>query len=400
MKKQNKPIIIILVAGLIVTNILLAVFVVSLMSKQTTQEQPAATHAPDTQTEQKAREPEPNQGLTTKEQMDAIIAQYDEIKKGRYSKAIESYKQAMRDKPPYTGEQSIGQRYAEDGDFDKAIAACEQLIKDSPQWPSNFYALAWTYAQTGRYDKAIEVANKTIELHPNYSKIWHILAWIYAKRGDYDKAIDACNQAIKLEPNSAIVYYGIGRIYAMIGNNEKALESFKKAIELKSDLPEAYLFLGMTCTELGNIQQAIQSYNDGLLFDRSYAELYFFLGGAYDESGQYKKASEALETAIKFYNLDVKEVKTRAHGMGIRPDMANIHCILGVCYLRLNKLSDALYMFNKAIEIDDSHAEAHYGLALTQLLLGDKDAALAEYEKVKALKGEEKAKPLFDIINK
>jgi tetratricopeptide (TPR) repeat protein len=212
--------------------------------------------------------------------------------------------------------------------------------------------------------------------------------------------MNACNQAAKLEPNSGIIHYTIGRIYTIMGNKEKALESFKKAIELKSDLPEAYLFLGMTYTELGNIQEAIKYYNDGILVDQHYAELYFFLGAAYDESNQYKKAIEALEKAIMFYNLDYKEVKSRAHGMGIRPDMANIHCILGVCYLRLNKLSDALYMFNKAIEIDDSHAEAHYGLALTQLLLGDKDAALAEYEKVKALKGEEAIKPLFDIIHK
>ena len=32
--------------------------------------------------------------------------------------------------------------------------------------------------------------------------------------------------------------------------------------------------------------------------------------------------------------------------------------------------------FKKAIEIDDTHAGAHYGLALADLLLGDKKSAL------------------------
>jgi tetratricopeptide (TPR) repeat protein len=400
MRNKSSPIITILIVVLIVTNILLAIFVVSLMSKKTAQKQSPAPQAAVTQTEQKVQTPEPNQGPTTKEQMNVILAQYDVIKKGRYSKAIETYKQSIRNDPPYTGDQSIGQRYGDTGEFDKGIAACEQQIKDSPQWPENFYALAWLYAKIDNYDKAIEVANKAIALHPNNSKIWQILAWTYAKRGETDKAMDACNQSLKLEPSSPTVNYAIGRLYTAMGNHEKALEYYKKAIELKSDAPVVYLFLGMTYMELGNIQEAIKTYNDGILADQHYSELYFFLGAAYDESGQYKKAADAFEKAIQFYTLDVKEVKTRVHGLGIKPDMANINCILGSCYLRLNQLSDALHFFQKAIEIDDSHAEAHYGLALTQLLLGDKNAALAEYEKVKTLIGEEKAKPLLDIINK
>ena len=39
-------------------------------------------------------------------------------------------------------------------------------------------------------------------------------------------------------------------------------------------------------------------------------------------------------------------------------------------------------------------------LALTHLLLGDKDAAFGEYEAVKTLKGEEIAKTLFAIIRR
>jgi Tfp pilus assembly protein PilF len=80
--------------------------------------------------------------------------------------------------------------------------------------------------------------------------------------------------------------------------------------------------------------------------------------------------------------------------------LTNIYCAIGLCHLKVGQPYEASVAFKKAIEIDDSHAGAHYGLALADLLLGDKKSALAECETVKALKGEELAKPLLDAINK
>jgi hypothetical protein len=56
--------------------------------------------------------------------------------------------------------------------------------------------------------------------------------------------------------------------------------------------------------------------------------------------------------------------------------------------------------FKDSIGIDNSHVESHYGLALTYVLLAQTDKAVEEYEAVKSLKGEQFAKPLFDIIHK
>ena len=61
---------------------------------------------------------------------------------------------------------------------------------------------------------------------------------------------------------------------------------------------------------------------------------------------------------------------------------------------------EASLEFKDAISIDDSHAGAHYGLSLCYLMLGDNQAAISEYEKVKALRGEEMAQSLFNAIHK
>jgi tetratricopeptide (TPR) repeat protein len=224
------------------------------------------------------------------------------------------------------------------------------------------------------------------------------LGWLYARLDENDKAVDACNNALKLDPDSAWVHYGLGRIYVILGKLEKAIESYKQAIQLQSDFVEAYLFLGLTYAELGDQKKAIDSYSEAILLDRHYPEPHFFLGVAYDESGQYKKAIESFEQAITWYNS--KETKIRINSLGIKPDLATLNCIIGVCHLRLGQEFKASLAFKDSIDIDDSHAGAHYGLALAYFLLGQKDAAVEEYEAVKALKGEEMAKPLFEIIYK
>ncbi|MFC1677284.1 tetratricopeptide repeat protein [Planctomycetota bacterium] len=394
---MNKKQIVILV---IVTNaISISLVSMILTSGRSQQEDIAPAKISDSKPKQVQQAPEITQ-QNIKINIDSVIAQYDVIKSDRYRESMEAYKQAIRQEPPYTSDSTTpANYYAKQGYYDKAIKVCEEAILEAPKWPANYYTLAWVHAKMGRYEKAIEISTQAIQLHPRYAQTWHILGWVYARLGQHDKAIDACNKALELDPESPWAYYGLGRIYAILGNNEKAAESYKQAIRLKPDNAEVHLFLGITYAELGDQEKAIESYRQAILFDSYYPEPHFFLAVAYDESGQYKKAIESFEEATKWYYHSQK-TKLRIHGIGIKPDLANINCIIGVCYLRLDEPFEASLSFKKAINIDDSHAGAHYGLALAHLLLGDKDAAILEYEAVKALKGEEKTKSLLDIIHK
>ena len=365
---MNKTQIVILV---IVTNVVsVGVLFLFLRGGGGREEQAAAAEVSKEEPEQTAQiQEEPK--ATTKVKIDNILAHYDVIKSGRYRETMEAYKHAIRNEPAYTAGSTRGHTYAKLGYVDKAIKICEEKTVGYSH-PVDFYALAWIYAKTGKYDKAIEVCNRTVILHPDYANIWQILGWVYARRGENDKAINAC------------------------GKGEQAIESYKRAIQFKSDFAEAYLFLGLIYAELGEQQKAMDSYNNVILFNRYSPEAHFFLGIAYDESGQYRKTIELFNKARQYYFS--QDTQIRIHSIGIRPDLANVNCIIGVCHLRLDDPFEASVAFMKAIEIDSSHAGAHYGMALAQFMLGDKEAALKEYEAVKALKGEEMTRDLLDII--
>lgn len=330
--------------------------------------------------------------------VNSLIAQYDIVKSDRYQQVMKAYIKTIKAQPPYTAESGTqAVYYAEHGYNDQAVETGEQDILNAPHWPANFYALAWVYAKVGRYDKAMEVCQKTVQLHPKYSYIWHVSAWIHAKTGESEKAIADCNQALRLDPLSAKTNYALGRIYGMLGRQQEATDAYKKTIQLKPDWADAHLFLGLTYAELGDQDEAIKAYNDAIHFDRHYFEPYVFLGIAYDESGRCNKAIESFEKAIIEYSLPSNAEKI--HSLGTRPDLTNIYSAIGLCRLKTGQPYEASVAFKHAIEIDDSHPGAHYGLALAYVLVGDKKSALAEYEKVKTLKGNEIAQPLLDAIN-
>ena len=396
---SKKQIVILVIVTNAISISLVSIILTSGRSQQKDLALAQRTDSQPKQTQEAPRIPQQNIDID----IDSIISQYDVIKSGRYREFIEDYKQAIQKEPPYTANPTNAYTYAKLGDYEKAIKLCEEEIVRS-SYTEQFYTLAWIYAKIGKYDKAIGVCNKTIQTHRQYSKIFHILGWVHAKLGNNEKALDACNNALKLDPYSAWVHYGLGRIYLILGKHEKAIESYKQAIQLQSDFAEAYLFLGLTYAELDDQKNAIDAYSEAILLDRYYPESHFFLGVAYDESGQYKKAIKSFKQANTWYDskdtsYESKETKIRIHSLGIKPDLANIYCIIGVCYLRLEQPFKASLEFKDAIGIDNSHVESHYGLALSHLLLGDKDAALMEYEAVKKLDSEQRAKKLLEIIN-
>lgn len=386
---------------LIVTNLISIGIVISLFLTLNRHEQTSntAVQAPQKEPNETVKIQTTEPKTTLAADVNSILAQYDVIKGERYKQITEAYGKAIRMEPPYTAKVNTQARhFAETGNFEKAIEAGKQDIKDSPFWPDNYYALAWVYAKTGQYDKAKEVCQEAIKSLPDYSKIWHILGWIDAKTGDMNRAISDCNQVLKLDPVSAQTYYALGRIYAILGRNTEAVDAYNKAIQLQPDWAEAHLFLGLTYAELGKRDEAIKAYKDAVFIDRHYPEGFMFLGIAYDESNQSRKAIESFERAIDEYYAAGNAERIRV--LGIKPDLTNIYCAIGVCHLKLGEPRAASLAFQKVIEINNDFAGAHYGLALSSLLLGDKKTALAEYNAFKSLKGEAAAKPLLDVINK
>jgi len=80
-----------------------------------------------------------------------------------------------------------------------------------------------------------------------------------------------------------------------------------------------------------------------------------------------------------------------------QPDNAEDYYDLGLVCAKSSRFRESIKAFKQAILIKPDHAAAHYNLAITHLILKDRDAALQEYNVLKII-DQEKAIRLYDLI--
>jgi rhomboid protease GluP len=92
---------------------------------------------------------------------------------------------------------------------------------------------------SGEYDKAIAACNEAIRLDPSLADAYAVRGAAYAKKRQFDRAIDDCTEAIRLDPDLAIAYYYRGRAYVYEGETEKAKQDLEKARQMEPGLFDA-----------------------------------------------------------------------------------------------------------------------------------------------------------------
>jgi tetratricopeptide (TPR) repeat protein len=125
-----------------------------------------------------------------------------------------------------------GNEYAQNGEFDKAIAEYEAVLDKEPDNVSALSNLGVVYYNTGELDKAISQYEKAIDLSPEDADIHSNLAAAYVQREQLDKALELYLAAIELNPELIEAIFGLGVVYFQLGQNDMAIDAFEQFQEL------------------------------------------------------------------------------------------------------------------------------------------------------------------------
>lgn len=184
---------------------------------------------------------------------------------GEYEKAIAACQQAIaldpKDASPHHG---LGNVYADLGRTDDAIAAYQQAIALDPKNALPHNGLGIVYRQLGRTDDAIASFQQAIELDPKFAAPHNRLGNVYRQLGRTDEAIVAYQQAIKLDPKDTLSHNGLGIVYAELGHTDKATVAFQRAIELDPKYNGSYLNLAIVSINQGQAEVALTYLQEGL----------------------------------------------------------------------------------------------------------------------------------------
>lgn len=200
-----------------------------------------------------------------------------------------------------------------------------------------------------------------------------------------------------------------GKLYLKQNELDKAIHWFEEAIKIKPQNPEAHFLLGRALALKGQLPEMAQALTTSLSLSnkyekeinemrRAYYAESFNNGVKYAQAEDWSKAAEAFGVArtIEPTQLDAHKnlafVYMRAQNdsmavvvyneiLKIKPDDLDALSTLGDMSAAKKDYTGAVEYYKKVLAVDSTNARATHAIALSYDYLGQRDNALAAYER-------------------
>lgn len=190
---------------------------------------------------------------------------------------------------------------------------------------------ATAYAET-----ALEAA---VRKEPTNHAAWGELGIEYLDAGEPDRAIVALRRSLALRDDPR-GHHAMSRALEAKGDLKGAFASCERSRALL-DSPQANACLGRLLGQSGKVVEALKYFRRAVALDGKNAERHYQLGTAYALAKRYREAAATLVEATR-----------------LAPDHHAAHYHLGLVYVELGDLPNALLRIRRAAELGDPAARA------------------------------------------
>lgn len=327
----------------------------------------------------------------------------------------------------------IGTINAEQGLLDDAVMSLNRAISLQPDDPDAHYTLGSVLNAQGKPEESLLHAERAIALDPEFAEAWLLLGSTNALLGETDAAESGCTRAIDLGLNNYNAYFTLGDICRVKGDLEKASKYLSKAVNLNHGAANAWLLLGTVQALSKNYPDAESSLRQAIIYRPDNADTYKNLGNILKDQGRCEEAIPIYQRALELdtgnvdslrglgacYGLDATNTNvfnldnsiyylqkvveicpgavdgyyslSRTLRMAMRfddaeevcklavkkfPDNPDIYNELGHVLFSKDGLDEALYSFNKALQISPENITAIAGTAAVYERKKQYDASL------------------------
>lgn len=182
--------------------------------------------------------------------------------------------------------------------------------------------------------------------------------------GQYDDALEILREGLALYPNSVELHIGVG--YARLAREEYAWarQSFEKSLVLDPDHEDALAGYGETLLKFGQHEQAVSTFRR--ILELGYADDIDLIL----QVGRALFRDELMDEARDFFEIAVREAT----------ELAEAAACLGYVRHRQGDDQGAIQSLQRALQLDDEHAEARIYLANILYDRGEYESALYHLE--------------------
>ncbi len=112
-------------------------------------------------------------------------------------------------------------------EFDKAISAYKEILKDEPNNVIVLYHIGVALSDTEQWDDAISYLDQVIEHQPNHAEAHNSRGHAYAGKLDFDNAIEAYEAAIAADQKYATAHFNRGCVLLKKGECEEGWKEYE-----------------------------------------------------------------------------------------------------------------------------------------------------------------------------
>ena len=308
---------------------------------------------------------------------------------------------------------SFGQvhRLAEQGKFDEALAALNDLASEDPRRKNLAHEFGVTYYRKGDYLAAVTylkqaidenpadreavqltglslyLAGKPAEAIPYLEKVqsWYpsanvdaayILGVAYLQTKQYPSARLAFARMFGVPPDSAAAYLFTARLLLRFDFGPVAEEYGKKAVELDRKLPLGHQLLGELYLYQSRIPEAVAEFQQELALNPGNPVAYYKLADADTRIQKFDEAERLLQRSIW---LDATSTGP--------------YILLGKVLLKKGETQLAVRALERAIAMDPNNNIPHHLLGQAYRDLGRNEDAERELKLAEQLQSREESKP-------
>lgn len=285
---------------------------------------------------------------------------------GRASEALAAFDRARKLDPGMPQiELMVALCQAELGRHREAVAVLAPAFDHSPDAETGRLIglhLARSYSELRQFDKALAAGEELLKRYPDDGEVLYQVSRLHA-----DRSYRLMKQLMQAAPDSYWVHLANAQVQESLQRYDLAQQEYRKAIEINPNAPGAHVGLGRAILSASKdskaLDEASREFERELALSPENAIAEFELGEIAREHGQPDNAREHLLRAVRF-----------------NPDFFEAQIALGRLFLKEGKAREAITHLAVAAHLEPRDKLSHYLLASAHKSLGDQEAARRELD--------------------
>lgn len=285
----------------------------------------------------------------------------------------------------------LGWAYWDEDAYDEAAAQFRQAadINTTAEYLGGLGSSLWRGG--AEPEPSVELLERALLIDPDYGWAARELAWLHEFMGNLDKAEASFDQALRVDGDDAHALFGKADLRITQDRLDEALELLNHALSIRV-APDFLTYRAFIMNERANYRQAVEDAARALELAPGDGDAARQKARAHEELGHLDLARDTYAGALNNGAEGAFFFSEYAHVLYLQDDLDTAlqmvdasleraqdnwaHSLRAVILRKLDRFDAAIDAAERAVALDEDYAFPHITIALSQIALGEMDAAL------------------------